>query len=66
MPLRTAALAKIAGMGPTGRLKDPPVIGVRVGKVIKKRKVARHVARRHRRGILQLAPRPGQQRRRRR
>jgi hypothetical protein len=37
-----AELAKIAGMVQAGRLKDPAAIGVRAGKVINKRKVARH------------------------
>jgi hypothetical protein len=37
-----AELAKIASMVDAGRLKDPAAIGVRVGKVINKRKVAKH------------------------
>src|SRR6266513_799388 len=37
-----AELAKIAGMVTAGRLTDPAKIGVRAGKVINKRKVARH------------------------
>jgi len=37
-----AELAKIAGMVEAGRLKDPAAIGTRVGKVINKRKVAKH------------------------
>jgi hypothetical protein len=37
-----AELAKIKGMVEAGRLKDPAAIGVRVGKVINKRKVAKH------------------------
>src|SRR6266513_6276279 len=39
-----AELAKIAGMVTTGRLTDPAKIGVRAGKVINKRKVAKHFA----------------------
>jgi hypothetical protein len=35
-------LAKIAGMVEAGRLKDPAKIGIRAGKVINKRKVAKH------------------------
>jgi Transposase DDE domain len=35
-------LAKIAGMVQAGRLKDPAKIGIRAGKVINKRKVAKH------------------------
>jgi hypothetical protein len=35
-------LAKITGMVQAGRLKDPAKIGVRAGKVINKRKVAKH------------------------
>ena len=37
-----AELAKIAGMVDAGRLADPATIGTRVGKVINKRKVAKH------------------------
>jgi len=37
-----AELAKIQAMVDTGRLADPATIGVRVGKVINKRKVAKH------------------------
>src|SRR5215472_5832186 len=37
-----AELAKIASMVEAGRLTDPAVIGVRVGKIINKRKVAKH------------------------
>jgi transposase len=37
-----AELAKIASMVDAGRLKDPAAIGVRAGKVINKRKVAKH------------------------
>jgi hypothetical protein len=37
-----AELAKIAGMVEAGRLTDAATIGVRVGKVINKRKVAKH------------------------
>jgi hypothetical protein len=37
-----AELAKIASMVDAGRLADPTAIGVRVGKVINKRKVAKH------------------------
>jgi hypothetical protein len=37
-----AELAKIQGMAGAGRLKDPAAIGVRAGKVINKRKVAKH------------------------
>jgi hypothetical protein len=37
-----AELAKIQGMAEAGRLTHPAVIGVRVGKVINKRKVAKH------------------------
>jgi hypothetical protein len=37
-----AELTKIAGMVAGGRLTDPAAIGVRVGKVINKRKVAKH------------------------
>jgi Transposase DDE domain len=37
-----AELTKIAGMVTAGRLTDPAKIGVRVGKVINKRKVAKH------------------------
>jgi hypothetical protein len=37
-----AELTKIKGMADAGRLKDPAAIGVRVGKVINKRKVAKH------------------------
>src|SRR5215831_4323072 len=37
-----AELAKIAGMVEAGRLKDPAAIGTRVGKMINKRKVAKH------------------------
>jgi len=37
-----AELAKTAGMVVAGRLKDPAAIGTRVGKVINKRKVAKH------------------------
>src|SRR5207247_9200452 len=39
-----AELAKIEGMVTTGRLTDPAKIGVRAGKVINKRKVAKHFA----------------------
>ena len=39
-----AELAKIAGMVTTGRLTDPAKIGVRAGKVINKRKVAKRFA----------------------
>jgi hypothetical protein len=35
-------LAKITSMAEAGRLKDPAAIGVRAGKVINKRKVAKH------------------------
>jgi len=35
-------LAKIGGMVQAGRLKDPAKIGIRAGKVINKRKVAKH------------------------
>jgi DDE family transposase len=35
-------LAKIKGMAEAGRLADPATIGVRAGKVINKRKVAKH------------------------
>ena len=37
-----AELAKIQGMAEAGRLTDPAKIGVRAGKVINKRKVAKH------------------------
>jgi Transposase DDE domain len=37
-----AELTKIASMVESGRLTDPAAIGVRVGKVINKRKVAKH------------------------
>jgi transposase len=37
-----AELTKIAGMVETGRLTDPAKIGIRAGKVINKRKVAKH------------------------
>jgi hypothetical protein len=37
-----AELAKIASMVAAGRLKNPDKIGIRVGKVINKRKVAKH------------------------
>jgi hypothetical protein len=37
-----AELAKIKGMAEAGRLADPAAIGVRAGKVINKRKVAKH------------------------
>jgi transposase len=37
-----AELAKIKGMAEAGRLTDPAKIGVRAGKVINKRKVAKH------------------------
>ena len=37
-----AELAKITAMVEAGRLKDPAAIGVRAGKVISKRKVAKH------------------------
>ena len=37
-----AELATIAGMVQAGRLSDPAAIGVRAGKVINKRKVAKH------------------------
>jgi transposase len=37
-----AELAKIAGMVQAGRLTDPAKIGIRAGKVINKRKVAKH------------------------
>jgi hypothetical protein len=37
-----AELAKIASLVDAGRLKDPAKIGVRAGKVINKRKVAKH------------------------
>jgi hypothetical protein len=37
-----AELAKIAAIVEAGRLKDPAAIGTRVGKVINKRKVAKH------------------------
>src|SRR5215831_13934205 len=37
-----AELAKIAAMVETGHLTDPAKIGVRAGKVINKRKVAKH------------------------
>jgi hypothetical protein len=37
-----AELTKIKGMADAGRLKDPAAIGARVGKVINKRKVAKH------------------------
>ncbi len=37
-----AELAKITAMVGAGRLKDPAAIGVRAGKVISKRKVAKH------------------------
>jgi hypothetical protein len=37
-----AELAKIGAMVTAGRLKDPAAIGTRVGKVISKRKVAKH------------------------
>jgi hypothetical protein len=37
-----AELAKIAAMVEAGRLADPAKIGVRVGKVVNKRKVAKH------------------------
>ncbi len=37
-----AELAKITAMVGAGRLKDPATIGVRAGKVINKRKVAKH------------------------
>jgi hypothetical protein len=37
-----AELAKIAAMVTAGRLKDPARIGVRAGKVVNKRKVAKH------------------------
>jgi hypothetical protein len=37
-----AELTKIKGMVGAGHLKDPAAIGVRVGKVINKRKVAKH------------------------
>ena len=39
-----AELAKITALVQAGRLKDPPKIGVRAGKVINKRKVAKHFA----------------------
>jgi Transposase DDE domain len=39
-----AELVKIAAMVEAGRLKDPAAIGTRVGKVINKRKVAKHFA----------------------
>jgi hypothetical protein len=39
-----AELAKIAAMVEAGRLKDPAAIGTRIGKVINKRKVAKHFA----------------------
>src|SRR5215472_3614388 len=38
-----AELTKIAAMVEAGRVKDPAAIGVRVGKIINKRKVARHI-----------------------
>ena len=37
-----ASLAKIKASAEAGRLKDPDKIGIRVGKVINKRKVAKH------------------------
>jgi hypothetical protein len=37
-----AELTKITGMVEAGRLKDPAAIGIRAGKIINKRKVAKH------------------------
>ena len=59
-----ADLGKIAAQVAAGRLKDPDKIGLRAGKVINKRKVAKHFILDIGRRPDHLAPRPGHHRRR--
>ena len=57
-------LGTIAARAAAGRIKDPDKIGVAAGKIINKRKVAKHFILDIARRADLLAPRPGQHRRR--
>ena len=59
-----AGLATIKASVDAGRLKDPDKIGIRIGKVINKRKVAKHFILDIGPGLARLAPGRGQDRRR--
>src|SRR6266540_3218697 len=59
-----ALLAKVKQQVDAGRLKDPDKIGVKADRALRKHKVGKHLVVQVAQGSLELAPRPGQDRRR--
>src|SRR6266508_2059348 len=59
-----ALLAKVKQQVDAGRLRDPDKIGVKADRALRKHKVGKHLVVQVAQGSLELAPRPGQGRRR--